>query len=65
MFGKLQGHFVAVGASILAVCACEASGYHGAEYFGRLDARTYRSTGMMLLKDKLVYSWEMTHKRSA
>ena len=65
MFGKLQGHFVAVATSILAVCDCEASGYHGAECFSRLDARTYRATGMMMLKGKLVYSWEMTHKRSA
>jgi hypothetical protein len=64
MFGKLQGRFAAIGGSILAVCGCEASGYHGAESFGWLDARTYRSTGMMMLKDKLVYSWEMTHKRA-
>jgi len=64
MFGKLHGRFAAIGDSILAVCGCEVSGYHGAEHFGRLDADTYRSSGMMLLKDKVVYSWEMTHKRA-
>jgi hypothetical protein len=65
MFGKLQGRFATIGASILAVCGCEASGYYGAEHFGQIDPSTYRSAGMMLLKDKLVYSWEMTHKRAA
>jgi hypothetical protein len=65
MFGKLQGRFAIIGASILAVCGCEASGYYGSEHLGQLDAQTYRAAGMMLLKDKLVYSWEMAHKRRA
>jgi len=63
MFGKLEGRIAPIGASILAVCACEASGYRGAEHFGRIDARTYRAAGMMLLQGRLVYSWEMIHKR--
>jgi hypothetical protein len=65
MFGKLQGRFAVIGDSILAVCGCEASGYYGSEHFGQLAPDSYRSTGMMLLKDKLVYSWEMVHKRAA
>jgi hypothetical protein len=63
MFGKLQGRFAPIGTSLLAVCGCDASGYSGAEHFGQLDPNTYHSTGMMLLRDKLVYSWEMIHKR--
>ncbi len=64
MFGKVQGRFAAIGASILAVYGCEVTGYYGSEHFGQIDAVTYRSAGMLLLKDKLMYSWEMTHRRS-
>jgi len=34
------------------------------KHFGQIDAAHYRSAGMLLLKDKLMYSWEMTHQRS-
>ncbi len=64
LFGKLQGRFAIVGSAIMAVSGCEASGYHGAECFVRLDDDNYRSCGMMLLKDKVVYSWEMNHRRT-
>lgn len=65
MFGKMKGRFAAIDASILAVYGCEESGYYGSEHFGQLDPDSYRSTGMLLLKDKLVYSWQMMHKRAA
>lgn len=64
MFGKIQGRFAVIGSSILAVYGCEASGYYGSEHFGQLSATSYRSSGMLLLKDKLMYSWEMLHTRA-
>jgi len=64
MFGKIRGRFAAIGSSILAVYGCEGTGYHGAEHFGQLDADHYRSAGMLLLKDKLIYSWQMLHERT-
>jgi len=63
MFGKLQGRFAAIGASILSVYGCDASGYYGSEHLGQVDANHYRTAGMMLLKDKIVYSWQMLLKR--
>jgi hypothetical protein len=65
MFGKIQGRFAVTGSSILAVYGCEASGYYGAEHFGQLSDVSYRSAGMLLLKDKLMYSWEMLYTRAA
>ena len=65
MFGKLQGRFAAIGPSILSVYGCDTSGYYGSEHLGQLDADTYRTAGMMLLKDKIVYSWQMLLKRGA
>ena len=64
MFGKLQGRFVVVGSSILAAYGCESSGYYGSEHLGQLDPNNYRSVGMLMLKDKLVYSWQTLHKRA-
>jgi len=63
MFGKLQGRFAAIGPSILSVYGCYASGYYGADHLGQVDADTYRTAGMMLLQDKIVYSWQMLLKR--
>ncbi|HEY7964183.1 MAG TPA: hypothetical protein VID49_08735 [Steroidobacteraceae bacterium] len=65
MFGKLQGRFAAIGPSILSVYGCVASGYYGSEHLGQVDADTYRTAGMMLLQDKIVYSWQMLLKRGA
>jgi hypothetical protein len=65
MFGKLQGRFAAIGPSILSVYGCEASGYYGSEHLGQIDADSYRTAGMLLLKDKIVYSWQMMLKRAA
>ena len=64
MFGKIQGRFAVIGSSILAVYGCEASGYYGSEHFGQLAAANYRAAGMLLLKDKLMYSWEMLYTRA-
>ena len=64
MFGKLHGRFAAIGASILSVYGCEQSGYYGAEHLAQIDAANYRSSGMLLLKDKLIYSWQMLLTRT-
>jgi hypothetical protein len=63
LFGKIQGRFAVIGSSILAVYGCEASGYYGSEHLGQLSATRYRAAGMLLLKDKLMYSWEMQYSR--
>jgi hypothetical protein len=63
MFGNIKGRFAATGSSILAVYGCEATGYYGSEHYGQIDATSYRSAGMLLLKDKLMYSWELVHRR--
>jgi hypothetical protein len=65
MFGKLEGRFAVAGPSILSVYGCEASGYHGAEHLGQLDDDNYRSTGVLLLKDRITYSWHILLKRLA
>ncbi|HXY76696.1 MAG TPA: hypothetical protein VEH54_07280 [Steroidobacteraceae bacterium] len=59
MLGTLQGRFAVIGESILSVYGCDASGYHGAEALVQVDADHYRSAGVLLLKDKMVYSWQM------
>ena len=64
-FGKLRGTYAVVGASILSVYGCEASGYHGAEHLGQVDDDNYRSAGMLLLADKVIYSWQMSLRREA
>ena len=65
LFGKLQGRFAAIGPSIISMYGCEASGYYGAEHLGQRDPDNYRSSGMLLLKDRLVYSWQLMLKRGA
>src|SRR5438105_11525862 len=64
-FGTLLGRFAVIGESILSVYACESSGYHGAEHLGQIDADTYRTAGVLLLKDQIVYSWRMMLQRAA
>jgi hypothetical protein len=64
MFGKIRGRFAAVGGSIMSVYACDASGYHGCEHLGQIDADNYRSAGLLLLKDRIMYSWETRLTRS-
>jgi hypothetical protein len=65
MFGKLQGRFAAIGPSIISLYGCETSGYYGAEHLGQRDPDNYRSSGMLLLKDRVVYSWQLMLKRGA
>jgi hypothetical protein len=65
MFGTLLGRFAVIGPSIVSVYGCEASGYHGAEHLGQIDAGHYRSAGMMLLRDQVVYTWQMNLERAA
>jgi hypothetical protein len=63
-FGTLLGRFAVIGESILSVYACESSGYHGSEHLGQIDANTYRSAGVLLLKDQITYSWQLMLQRA-
>jgi hypothetical protein len=62
-YGKLRGLYVVIGSSILSVFGCDASGYHGTEHLGQIDADNYRTAGLLLLHDRVVYSWELALKR--
>ena len=61
--GKLSGTFSVVGTSILCVYTCTASGYHGAEHLGQLDTNHYNATGVLLLNDRRLYSWQVVLSR--
>ena len=63
--GKLHGTFSIIGSSIVCVYTCQDSGYHGAEHLEQLDSNTYRSTGILLLEDRALSSWQMTLRRPA
>jgi hypothetical protein len=63
--GKLSGTFSVVGTSILCVYTCTASGYHGAEHLGQLDTNRYNATGVLLLHDRRLYSWQMVLSRKS
>jgi hypothetical protein len=64
-FGKLRGIYAVVGSSIVSLFGCDESGYQGTEHLNQLDADSYSSDGMLLLKDKVVYSWQMKLAREA
>ena len=63
--GKLKGTFSVVGSCIFCVYDCGVSGYHGAEHLEQLDARHYRSSGILLMENRLLTSWQLTHTRSS
>jgi hypothetical protein len=62
--GKLRGTFCVVGNCIFSVYRCDESGYHGAEHLEQLDAARYRNTGLLLLEDRLLSSWQVLLTRS-
>ena len=61
--GKLSGTFSVVGSSILCVYTCTASGYHGSEHLGQIDARRYQAAGVLLLNERRLSSWQVTLTR--
>jgi hypothetical protein len=63
--GKLQGTFSVIGSSILSVYRSESAGYHGADHLRRLDDDNYESTGMLLLEDRRLSSWQVLLHRQA
>jgi len=63
--GKLAGTFSVVGTSILCVYTCTASGYHGAEHMGQVDTHRYNATGILLLNERRLYSWQVVLTRKA
>lgn len=63
--GKLSGTYSVVGSSILCVYTCTASGYHGAEHLGQVDANRYNAAGILLLNDRRLSSWQLVLTRKA
>ena len=63
--GKLSGTYSVVGSSILSVYTCTASGYHGAEHLGQVDAHRYNATGILLLHERRLSSWQVVLTRKA
>jgi hypothetical protein len=63
--GRLSGTFSVVGSSILSVYTCTASGYHGSEHMGQVDANRYNATGILLLNERRLSSWQVVLTRSA
>lgn len=61
--GKLQGTFSVIGSSILSVYRSESAGYHGADHLRRLDDDSYESTGMLLLEERRLSSWQVLLRR--
>jgi hypothetical protein len=62
--GKLSGTFSVVGSCIFCVYGGGSSGYHGAEHLEQLDATRYRSSGLLLLEERLLTSWQLALTRS-
>ena len=62
--GKLHGTYSAVGSCIFSIYTCENSGYHGAEHLGQIDADNYSWSGVLLLEDRRLSSWQMALHRS-
>ena len=58
-FGKLRGSFSAIGSSIVSVYRCESAGYQGAEHYRRVDDDVYEATGVMLLEERRLSSWQV------
>ena len=63
--GKLSGTFSVVGSCIFSVYGADSSGYHGAEHLEQLDAAHYRASGILLLENRLLTSWQLALTRSA
>ena len=63
--GKLSGTFSIVGTSILCVYTCTASGYHGAEHMDQVDAHRYNTTGILLLNERRLSSWQLVLTRKS
>ena len=65
--GKLQGTYSVLESCIVSVYRCSASGYHGAEHYGRIDDDTYQASGVLLLEERRLSSWELllTRERAA
>jgi hypothetical protein len=61
--GKLSGTFSVGGTSILSVYTCSASGYHGSEHLGQVDANHYQAAGILLLHERRLSSWQMVLSR--
>jgi hypothetical protein len=61
--GNLNGTFSVIGSSILSIYRSENSAYQGADHLRRIDDDSYESTGLLLLKDRRLSSWQVLLKR--
>ena len=61
--GKLHGTFSVIGSAILSVYRSESPGYQGAEHYRRVDDDSYESTGLLLLEDRPLSSWQLLLRR--
>ena len=62
--GKLHGTFSIIGSSILSLYRSESTGYHGADHLRRIDDDSYESTGVLLLEDRRLSSWQLLLRRT-
>src|SRR5712675_1048772 len=53
------------GTCILCVYTCTASGYHGAEHMGQVDANRYNAAGILLLNERRLSSWQVVLTRKS
>jgi len=57
--GRLIGEFVIAGDSLLSSCVSVDSAFQGAEYFLKIDDKTYMNRGMISKRRQKVSSWRM------
>jgi hypothetical protein len=62
--GKLSGTYTVIGDSILSLYHGGKGGYHGAESLAQIDAGTYRVSGVLLLGERCLSSWQMLLRRT-
>lgn len=61
--GKIQGTYSPLEHCILSSYRCTPTHYHGAEHYGRIDDDTYQASGVLLLDERRLSSWELLLKR--
>lgn len=60
--GKLHGIFTVVGSSLVAVYRSE-QGYCGSEHLSRIHKDHYEASGVLLMNDRRLSSWQLTLRR--
>ncbi len=63
MLGKLHGVFTVVGPCILSLYRSEQGGYQGTEHLRQIAPDQYDATGVLLMDDRRLSSWQVTLTR--